>query len=120
MSVRGCALPDCMECHNRVGLGTAVQPQDKQGWKQLNPQVYTNKFATGFGKVPCDTDGCPSPSYISWDPRLYSTTRNVYLPLDRPPIDGNVQLKDVYDKKWDGYGQGYTPYSMIRDGQIEY
>lgn len=121
MSVKGCDYPECLNCTDRVFLGTSIDPVNKSGWSEINPQVYTDKFADGFGKIPCSQGkGCPDPSYISWDPRLYSTTRYNYLPLDRPPIDGNVKLKDVYDKKWDGYGTGYTPYEKIRDGQIEY
>lgn len=121
MSVRGCSRPGCMDCHNRVTLGGSIQPRKKHGWVQLNPQVYTDKFDPTFGKIACNQDkNCVDPSYISADPRLYSTTLGNYLPLDRPPINGNVQLNNIYNPKWDGYGQGYTPYSMIRDGQIEY
>jgi len=109
-----------MECNNRVTLGSRIEPDNKQGWAQLNPQVYTEKFTEGFGKIPCNQEGCPNPAYMSLDPRLYSTTRFNYLPLDRPPIDGKVRLKDVYDRKWDNYGQGMKPYTEINDGQIEY
>ena len=54
------------------------------------------------------------------DPRLYSSTRANYLPLDRPPIDGDVKLNRLYSTQLDGYGSGFMPYDTIRDGQIVY
>lgn len=120
MSVRGCSLPECMDCNNRVTIGGGMEPKNKNGYTELNPQVYSDKFAQYFGKIPCQQQGCPAPSYISQDPRLYSTTRYNYLPLDRPPIDGDVRLKNIYDKKYDWYNYNQNPYENIRDGQIEY
>lgn len=120
MSVRGCELPKCMDCNNRVMLGSRVQPEEKQGWVQLNPRVYSTKYADGFGKIPCEQQGCPKPSYVSWDPRLYSETRYNYIPLDQPPIDGNVRLKDIYERKWNNYGKGMKPYNHINDGHVMY
>lgn len=120
MSVRGCEYPKCLDCNNRIGLNSSIQPQNNSGIVPLNPQVYTDKFSKDFGKIPCKQPGCPSPSYIAPDPRLYSTTRANYLPLDRPPIDGSVRLKNMYKKDLDDYGQGYTPYNQVRAGQIEY
>src|SRR3990167_4471800 len=81
MSVLGCKFPACLDCYDRINLG----------------------------KMPCDTKCCPTPTYIAWDPRLYSATRADYTTLDRPPINGNVLMKDLYKKDLDNYGQGYTP-----------
>lgn len=121
MSIRGCHFDKCLDLHNRVYIGTRSEPEEKKGWVELNSQVYTSKFDPSFGKVPCKlTQGCNRPAYISQDPRLYSVTLSEYLPLDRPPINGNVKLKNVYSETWDGYGCGYLPYERIRDGQIEY
>src|SRR3989344_4237511 len=121
MSVLGCKFPACLDCYDRINLGKNIlEPQNKSGWAGLNPQVYSDKFDPHFGKVPCDTKCCPTPTYIAWDPRLYSATRADYTTLDRPPINGNVLMKDLYKKDLDNYGQGYTPYKDIRDGQIYY
>jgi len=128
LSVPGCRVSPVYNCINRVQIDESVQPQAKQGWSQLNPQVYNNKLAAGFNPVKCHTDTntcgqkgtCPYPSYISPDPRLWSATRAGYTPLDRIPIDGDVKLKDIYNKKWEGYGTGFQPYKKIRDGQIIY
>jgi len=120
ISVRGCTIPKCLDCSSRIGLGTEIEPTNKKGWTQINPQVYTEKFAEGFGKVPCKQASCPDVTYISPDPRLYSVTENAYLRLDRPPISGRVHLNDIYSKKWDSYGLGFKNYEDIQDGQIEY
>jgi hypothetical protein len=122
MSVRGCDLPKCADFYDRIGLGSSIQPSNKSGWYELNPQVYTDKYATGFGKVPCkQPKGCDDPTYTSLDPRLISAAHNGQVTvLDRPPIDGDVLLKNVYNSNLDNYGTGFMPYDQIRDGQIVY
>lgn len=124
ISVPGCEPSSYFDCYNRVELKKEIQPRDKQGWYELNPQAYTNKMSAGFDRVDCANNcpisGCVQPPYISMDPRLYDAAWAEYLPLDRPPIDGNVNLKDVYKKETDDYGIGFTPYEQIRDGQFIY
>lgn len=120
LSVRNCDISPYFDCYDRAVLGTVEEPVDKVGIYELNPQAYRNKMAPNFGKVPCKIAGCPQPGYLSMDPRLFSPTRADYLTLDRPPMDGNVPLKDVYDKRFDSYGCGFTPYEYIGDGQIVY
>lgn len=120
LGIQGCTPSDYFDCYNRVELKREIQPQNKQGWRELNPQAYTNKIAEGFNPIGCKIGGCPQPSFISMDPRQYDQARAEYLPLDRPPIDGNVRLKNVYDPSIDDYGIGFTPYEQIRDGQIIY
>lgn len=121
LSVRGCQIPKCYETNDRIFIEEKFQPQCKNGLVDLNPQVYNSKLDPSFGKIPCkQTNGCNEPSYLSQDPRLYSSTRADYLPLDSPPINGNVKLRDVYSSEWDNYGACYQPYETIRDGQIKY
>lgn len=121
LSVPECEISPFYDCCSRLNLGESIQPREKKGWVAVNPQVYTDKVATGFNKVGCQVaSGCSDPSYISADPRLFSGTRADYLALDRPPMDGDVLLKNVYNKNLDNYGSGFMPYKTIRDGQIEY
>lgn len=120
LSLRDCEYPKCYETHDRIYMNQKSQPLCKQGIVALNPQVYSQKYDPSFGKVPCKKQGCNNPTYLSQDPRLYSVTLADYIPLDAPPINGNVKLKDIYDKKWDNYGACFQPYEKIRDGQIEY
>jgi hypothetical protein len=121
LSVEACKVSPYFNCYNTVELKREIQPGNKEGWYDLNPQVYTSKVACGFNPVGCKTaPTCPTPSWISQDPRLYSETRADYLTLDRPPMTGKVKLRDIYNKKYDGYGAGFTPYDKIRDGQITY
>jgi hypothetical protein len=130
------------ECKNRQWFGTDIEPicpikEPKKGnnpaFRVLNPQAMTEKYSTGFNIVKCGNKnpygvktGCPADTYSSWDPRLFDAARAQYLTLDRPPIDGNVPLKDMYrsgkgirggDSR---YGSGYTSYDNIREGQITY
>ena len=129
-SVNSCRVPPVFTCYSRLELSSNVQPQNKQGWYQLNPEVYTSKVAEGFDRINCGV--CANvpdkynngTSYISIDPRLYSSTRADYLPLDRPPTDGKVHLKDVYNKAYGNYGAedngGFEQYTHIKDGDITY
>ena len=42
------------------------------------------------------------------------------MPLDRPPLTGDVKLKDVYNKDLKAYGQDYKSYKDIHAGQYQY
>lgn len=121
LAVNACNIPNYFNLFNTAEFGKDTEPVEESKIYSLNPQVYSTKYSPDFGefqqKMP---KGCCEPTYMSRDPRLYSPTRYEYLPLDRPPINGNVKLKDVYDKQYDNYGCGFTPYENIRDGQIEY
>jgi hypothetical protein len=131
-SVRGCSVPDFYTCYDRAELSTSVQPKgENQDLVALNPQVYSDKIAEGFHKISCKTQGsakgsakpdvgCVDPTYFSWDPRQFDPVRAQHLFLDLPPIDGDVRLKDVYDKRYKNYGSGSMPYKDIKDGQIMY
>lgn len=124
LAVRGCSTPEFFECYDRAEFGTALQPVDKTGIYELNPQLYNSKIAEGFEKhkrpesaIPCS---CPSTAYLSADPRLFSATRADYLFLDAPPMDGDVRLNNVGNKKFNKYKTGYESYDRIVDGQITY
>lgn len=121
LSVQGCKVPEFFEYHDRLELSNAIEPRNKQGWVEINPQVYTEKYDPTFSQVKCQTaKGCPQPSWVSADPRMYYPQTDTYMALDRPPINGNVRLDNVYNESLDGYGIGFTPYEKIRDGQIVY
>ena len=120
LSMKTCNSSDFFNCYSTIELKKEIQPQDKTGIYELNPDVYYNKIAKGFDKIGCKTD-CPNETYISTDPRLLDVLRSQYLPLDRPPMSGNVKLKDVYNKNLDNYKTGFSGnYSDINDGQITY
>lgn len=128
LAINGCKVSPYFDCYYKVSLGENLQPVPKQPYTitELNPQAYTNKLTSGFGKVPCqgvDSAGvvnCQDPNFISQDPRLFNSTRPDYLRLDRPPMSGDVKLKNIYNKKYTNYGLGMKPYEMIDDGQIVY
>lgn len=122
LSIRGSQPSQYFDYYDRVEFNKHVQPVNKTGRYELNPKSYTNKAAPDFGKVPCQTaSSCPSPSWMSWDPRLFSATRVGYTPLDRPPPIGEVRLKNTYK---DGYtydrGVGFHGYEELDDGDITY
>lgn len=120
MSVNGCNLSPYFDCYYRATLGEKITPQAYTERRDLNPQVVYNKLAPNFGKIPCTTQGCPSPNYISQDPRLFDVPRAEYLRLDQPPTDGTVLLKNVYDANLDNYSRTRENYADIGDGQISY
>lgn len=128
LAINGCKVSPYFDCYYKVSLGENLQPVPEQPYTitELNPQAYTDKLASGFGKVPCqgvDSAGvvnCQDPNFISQDPRLFNSTRPDYLRLDRPPMSGDVKLKNIYNKKYTNYGLGMKPYEMIDDGQIVY
>lgn len=119
LSTDTCETPDYFTCYDRAIFRESREPQEKNGIRELNPQCYTSKLAEGFNRVKCNTN-CPSDTYISADPRQYSSTLAEYLPIDRPPMNGDVRLKDIYSSRWDNYGSGFMQYENIRDGQITY
>jgi hypothetical protein len=122
--VRGCQPSAYFDCYDRVELKSEIQPRDREGIYDLNPQAYTNKLAEGFDAVKCPNGcpiapGCPQPVYLSRDPRQFDSPRADYIALDTIPIDGNVRLRNIYNLP-DRYGIGFTPYEKIEDGQIVY
>lgn len=120
LSINGCEVSPYFDCYYSAALKNSIQPTDNVGIYELNPQAYKGKLSEGFGKVPCQTDSCPENTWLSLDPRLYNSPRADYLVLDRPPMSGDVKLKNIYDKKYTNYGRGMKPYELIDDGQIVY
>ena len=121
LAVRGGKPSPYFDCYGKASLSNQIQPRyPTPEITEINPQAYSTKMAAGYGMVPCKKDGCPDQTWLSQDPRLYDVLRNVYMPLDRPPMSGDVRLRDVYDAKYNNYGQGYTPYDQIKDGDITY
>jgi len=122
LSVRGCSVPEYFNYQDRLLLSQEIQPREDTGKYELNPQSIMNKLAPDFHQVACCTPGCPQPSWITWDPRLSSTTRGGdYLPLDTVPTTGRVRLKNMYN---DGYtydhATNFENYENIGDGNITY
>lgn len=137
-AVRGCFASPYFDCNPRVVLGTAVRPEPQSSQfgpssshklYSLNPEMYTDKLAEGFDRVTCENGkgqsepvapSCPSTSYYSRDPRQFDSPRAQVLPLDTVPIDGDVRLKNIYNKNLEGYRTGFKTYESINDGQILY
>lgn len=66
------------------------------------------------------TNGCSSPLYFSYDPRLKNELRPIPLLLDKPPYHGDVRWENVYNDDLYKYGQNYKNYEDIHAGQIQY
>lgn len=120
-----CQSNDFFQCANNYTINSETQPLKRDDNVSkisiINPQAYQSNRDTTFSEIKECNTGCPGIQYISHDPRLYSVTRGNYIPLDRPPMNGNVQLKDVYGEKYNDYGaKSYSSYEDIKDGQIMY
>jgi hypothetical protein len=124
LSVRNCKVSDFYDCQNRRVVGFHDAVKAKEGLNLINPQAYQEQYSTKFDQVDCDTgcgDACGvKPTYASWDPRLYSAVHNQYITLDRPPLESDVPLDQVYDKKLKRYGQGYKTYADVNAGNVLY
>ena len=82
LSVNGCSISPYFDCYNRLELNNSKQPvPEEETVYMLNKNVYVNKYSRDFDKVPCKIAECKE-SYISMDPRLYSTTLSNYIPLE--------------------------------------
>jgi hypothetical protein len=122
LGLPGCKKSDFFDCYNTLEFRKQIQPSHTQGYITLNPSAYTSKISPNFDMVDVKNKCCPPPSYINQDPRLFDAPRAVYLPLDRPPANGDVRLKDIYNSDLDNYGSlsGYENYENIKDGDITY
>lgn len=93
-----------------------------------NPTFNNNEFIIlnklGIKPNPCFYSiNCPNSSYctnlyISHDPRLLDVRRNILTKLDRPPLEGNTLLQDVYNIR--NSKLYYSDYNNINTGQIQY
>lgn len=126
-TVTSLGIPSCIDdssfmCGDSVPFGTMHQPYNqKKGYKYLNSEIARTGFARDFRRVDCkDQTICPQ-LYVSTDPRLIDPRRNSMLSLDRPPYDSSVPMGQVYaEPTLQNYGVGYTDYSSIKTGHIQY
>jgi hypothetical protein len=68
--------------------------------------------------------------YKRQDPRLMDPIRNSLIKLDRPPFRSTFFIQsqrypsesytDIYEKKYNEYGENYHTYNDIKAGQITY
>lgn len=124
LSVSDYVYPSYFNCYNTYQFNQNIQPDEtKKGIVELNPQYYSSKLQPMFDQIdccgPCQTGDKP---WISTDPRLYDPIRADYLLLDRPPISGQVKMKDIYNLNPSQHyttGQGKS-YETTFDGQIGY
>lgn len=140
MSVYNCNFPEKLDCvlqdsNSLIRIRNDTEPMDKVGYNFINPQVYSEKYATEFQGFNCDSKNSKEiiPLPNGWlepgngkqvftnDPRLNSASHAQWITLDQPPIDSSMKLYDIpNDKRLDNYGQNYRTYSDINAGQILY
>lgn len=124
MSVRNCQIPSMFECYDKIPFRSDIEPRTEKEYDVLNPQILTNNFDSDFKAIECPNavGCCNKTQYTSSDPRLISVTHSgQVLNLDRPPINGEMELdKIANDKKLNNYGQNYSGYSDVNAGDIIY
>ena len=144
MSVKNC---DFDNFRNNEIFKFKVEPNDEKSYLLLNSDAYTNMYDKDFYPI-CGGNSTPNPNstqifdrppiygdsmynnvtkgcrggYVSSDPRLISAVHSGdKIILDRPPLFGEVKLKDIYtDPSLDNYGKRYRNYADIKTGQIMY
>ena len=119
-ALRSCNEPSFLQCANTFEFKSGILPQDKTGYEQINPEVYMDKLDPNYNLIPCDIGDCPKEKYTTNDPRLIDVLRYQQQTLDRPPITSDIKLRTIYNKEYSDYGKGFTPYNLIKDGQIQY
>lgn len=117
LGIRGCHSNDYYDYCHRKKFKDVQEPSYKEGYTALNPQVY--KASKDFYKIK-RKHKCNENVYSSQDPRLYYAATADLIPLDIPPMDGSVKLKDIYNRDLCNYGKNYKDYSDIKAGQITY
>jgi hypothetical protein len=100
LSIPYCLTPDIYDCYNEY--------------------IFKENNTPGFGLVETCVSSCPKYSYLSADPRLSVPVRGIRVPIDKPPLDSTILLKDIYNDDLKNYGQNYNTYSDINAGQIMY
>lgn len=114
-SIRGCVNKQFESGFDNgctIPLGYNKEPSCSNGYSIINPHIYKEKYSPDF----VERDG----RYTAPDPRLIDTLRSSTMWLDRPPINGHIDMADVYDEKLDQYGRKYNTYSDVNTGQIMY
>jgi hypothetical protein len=125
ISVRECEVPNYYECYDKKLFKEQIEPRNISGFIELNPFCMNKNFDKSFEKIECKDEclnGNPKIIYASTDPRLISPMHSgQILTLDRPPVNENIKLADIYtDPNMKYYGEKYTSYSDINAGQINY
>lgn len=150
MSVYNCEFPDYFQCYDKKIFKNDLEPTNKKGFVNLNPEVYQQNTAKNFEilnlpenfvpKEKCiDTDkdfnlktywpepngwlqlGDVAEQVVANDPRLFHAAHQRWLTLDRAPADSSKKLTEIpRDKVLDNYGQYYKTYSDINAGHIIY
>ena len=120
MSVRNCEFPSYYECYNSIKFKEQIEPRNIHGYTNLNPDAIADQYDDSFTRVFCEKNN--RVVYGSNDPRLISAAHNgQILALDKPPIDGQIKLEDIYtDPKLKNYGAKYNSYSDVNAGDITY
>ena len=120
-----CDFSPYFECENKLFFKNQIEPNNKNGSTFLNPTNISKSYASDFYAIDCSKSPIGNFNgigYSSTDPRLISSMHNgQVLVLDKPPIDENIKLKNVYtDPRLKYYGQKYNDYRDINSGQILY
>ena len=124
---KNCNFSPYFECNEKYKFKDQNEPMNKTGYDYLNPQSVTNLYAKDFYEVDCEKQqiggNCHDILYSSSDPRLISNAHGGQkILLDRPALDDNVKLADVYSEPTlSNYGKSiYKNYSGIKNGQFLY
>jgi len=121
MSVKNCNFPSYYECYDKIQFKNQIEPRNIHGFIDLNPQTISDQYDKSFTKIYCEKD--KKVVYGSSDPRLISPVHSgQVLALDKPPINGQVKLDDIYtDPKLKNYKtQQYKSYYDVNAGDVVY
>ena len=120
MSMRNCNFSsDCV--NNRLfKFEKNDYTNQDQTYTNINPRARTDAYYKNVYEI--ENTACGTKGYGSTHPKLISAFHNGQrLELDRPPLDPNILLKDVYtDPNMVNYGKKYNNYSDINVGSIMY
>jgi hypothetical protein len=123
MSVENCDFSTYYDCDNIKLFKSQIEPDDLSEYYPLNPEAISQLYDKSYEKIKAsDTLSYPNDVYITNDPRLVSGAHDgQILALDRPPINGKVDLNKIYtDKDLNYYGKKYNSYNDVNTGQITY
>lgn len=128
LAMSGCKLPtDLAYCTSKQIYNQNIQPSctpyTQFNLNKLGVTLETDKYRrvepSGINSKQCQS------AYLGSNPKLVEPVRAQPLLLDRPnytghvPV-GNVPHDEIYTPFFSKYGKGYTNYSDITGGQIQY
>ena len=120
LSVTSCDVEKLYDCYDHRVFKVDLEPEPyNEGFNILNPQVYLNNYSKNWQKFPCAIKGCEE-TFVSSDPTLIDSARGILTTLDRPPLDDEVKMSEIYSDKFTRYGKDYKTYDDISAGQITY